>query len=80
MFSVGLVRDPAIEYIIADDKLQDRSVYFWSSYETPADAVRVTLNDGLHESELIMSCLFNLISDFVLLGRLFRRTIDCQSV
>ena len=40
--SVGHVRDPAIEYIIANDQLQSRSVYFLSQYSTIADAVSTT--------------------------------------
>ena len=39
VFSVGHVRDPVIEYIIADEQLQQRSPFFLSAHSTPADAV-----------------------------------------
>ncbi|KZP32941.1 DUF1793-domain-containing protein [Athelia psychrophila] len=39
VFSIGLVRDPAIQYIIADGVIQDRSLCFWSAYKTVADAI-----------------------------------------
>lgn len=41
VFSVGLVRDPAVEYIIANDGTQARSLYFWSQYSTVAAVVCV---------------------------------------
>ena len=40
VFSVGHIRDPAAEYIIANNQVQSRSSYFLSSHSTPADAVR----------------------------------------
>lgn len=43
IFSIGLVRDPAIEYIVANGAFQDRSLYFWSQYSNIADVVCVTL-------------------------------------
>lgn len=39
VYSVGHARDPAIEYLIANDALQNRSSYFWSQYSTATDAV-----------------------------------------
>lgn len=39
VFSVGLVRDPAVEYIVANNAYQARSLYFWSSYSSVAAAV-----------------------------------------
>lgn len=39
VFSIGHVRDPAIQYIVANSVLQDRSLYFWSSYSSVLDAV-----------------------------------------
>jgi hypothetical protein len=38
--TVGHVRDPAIQYIIADDVYQPRSVYFWSAYSSVTALVR----------------------------------------
>lgn len=42
--SVGHVRDPAIEYIIANGATQNRSVYFLSQFSSVAAAVRLQLN------------------------------------
>jgi hypothetical protein len=39
VFSVGHVRDPAIQYIVAGGVLQNRSVFFWSQFSTAAAAV-----------------------------------------
>lgn len=39
LYSVGHARDPAIQYIVANDQLQDRSSYFWSEFSTADDAV-----------------------------------------
>ncbi|KZT27177.1 DUF1793-domain-containing protein [Neolentinus lepideus HHB14362 ss-1] len=39
LFSVGHVRDPAIEYIVATGGRQNRSLYFWSQYSTVDAAV-----------------------------------------
>ena len=39
IYSVGHARDPAISYIIANDALQDRSIYFLSEFSTVDDAV-----------------------------------------
>lgn len=41
IYTVGHVRDPAIQYIVADDVYQPRSVYFWSAYSSVADLVRL---------------------------------------
>ena len=40
VYALGHVRDPAIQYIIADNGRQDRSLYFWSQYASVADIVR----------------------------------------
>ncbi|PAV21986.1 hypothetical protein PNOK_0194300 [Pyrrhoderma noxium] len=45
VFSVGHVRDPAAEYIIANNQVQSRSSYFLSSHSTPADAISFFLSD-----------------------------------
>ncbi|EIW76463.1 DUF1793-domain-containing protein [Coniophora puteana RWD-64-598 SS2] len=34
LYTVGHVRDPAIQYITAGNNLQDRSAYFWTKYNT----------------------------------------------
>jgi hypothetical protein len=39
VFVVGHVRDPAIEYIIAGGKTQNRSLYFWSQFSSVGAAV-----------------------------------------
>ncbi|PCH41118.1 DUF1793-domain-containing protein [Wolfiporia cocos MD-104 SS10] len=45
VYSVGHARDPAVEYIIANDALQNRSSYFWSRYATAGDAISTFLGD-----------------------------------
>ncbi|OSX60304.1 hypothetical protein POSPLADRAFT_1148035 [Postia placenta MAD-698-R-SB12] len=45
VYSVGHARDPAIEYLIANDALQNRSSYFWSQYSTATDAITTFLGD-----------------------------------
>jgi len=36
---VGHVRDPGVEYIIANDGTQNRRSYFWTAFSTLNDAV-----------------------------------------
>ncbi|EIN10412.1 DUF1793-domain-containing protein [Punctularia strigosozonata HHB-11173 SS5] len=45
VFSVGHVRDPAIEYIVAGGALQNRSLFFWSHFSTVASAISSFLGD-----------------------------------
>ncbi|KAG9017718.1 hypothetical protein FRB95_007102 [Tulasnella sp. JGI-2019a] len=45
VYTVGRVRDPAIEYIIAGGALQARSNYFWSAYTTVDAAIAAFLPD-----------------------------------
>ncbi|KAE9397140.1 DUF1793-domain-containing protein [Gymnopus androsaceus JB14] len=45
VIGVGFSRDPAIEYIIADDVLQNRSSYFLSAFSSPLDAMTSFLQD-----------------------------------
>lgn len=45
VFTIGHVRDPAIQYITANDVMQARSVYFWTSFPTVAEAISFFLND-----------------------------------
>ena len=40
VFSVGHVRDPALQYIVAKDALQTRSLYFWSQFSCASAVVR----------------------------------------
>ncbi|KAG8881508.1 hypothetical protein FRB98_004291 [Tulasnella sp. 332] len=45
VYTVGRVRDPAIEYLIANDATQARSSYFWSTYATVDAAIAAFLPD-----------------------------------
>ncbi|EIM81332.1 DUF1793-domain-containing protein [Stereum hirsutum FP-91666 SS1] len=45
LFTVGHIRDPAIEYIIAGGALQDRSLYFWSQFSSAADLISDFISD-----------------------------------
>ncbi|KAA1466346.1 DUF1793-domain-containing protein [Dentipellis sp. KUC8613] len=45
VFAVGHVRDPAIQYIVAGNTLQNRSLYFWSRFASVADAIASFLGD-----------------------------------
>ncbi|THV08425.1 DUF1793-domain-containing protein [Dendrothele bispora CBS 962.96] len=45
VYSVGFVRDPAVEYIVANGQFQDRSLYFWSQFTEVQDAITSFLND-----------------------------------
>ncbi|KAF7966198.1 hypothetical protein HWV62_39706 [Athelia sp. TMB] len=43
--SIGYVRDPAVEYIIAGGSYQPRSLYFWSKYSTVSAAITAFINN-----------------------------------
>ncbi|KZT12529.1 DUF1793-domain-containing protein [Laetiporus sulphureus 93-53] len=45
VYVVGHARDPAIQYIIADDVMQYRSSYFWSNYPTAISAITTFITD-----------------------------------
>jgi hypothetical protein len=45
VFSVGHIRDPAIQYIVAGGALQSRSLYFLSSLSTSAAVISSFLGD-----------------------------------
>lgn len=45
VLSVGHVRDPAIEYIVANGALQNRSVFFWSQFNSVASVISSFLGD-----------------------------------
>jgi hypothetical protein len=41
VWAIGLVRDPAIQYVDSLGRPQERSSYFWTQYPTVGAAVRV---------------------------------------
>ncbi|KAG7096816.1 hypothetical protein E1B28_004225 [Marasmius oreades] len=45
LFTVGHVRDPAIQYIVKGGALQDRSLFFWSRFSTTGDLITSFIND-----------------------------------
>ncbi|TBU49426.1 hypothetical protein BD309DRAFT_76359 [Dichomitus squalens] len=45
VFVVGHVRDPAIQYITANNGRQDRSVLFWTRFSTVSSAISTFIND-----------------------------------
>ncbi|KAF4619311.1 hypothetical protein D9613_005332 [Agrocybe pediades] len=45
VFSVGHVRDPAINYIVNNGALQARSLYFWSQFSSVNDVISSFLGD-----------------------------------
>ncbi|PSS35457.1 hypothetical protein PHLCEN_2v1612 [Hermanssonia centrifuga] len=45
VISIGHVRDPAVQYIIANGALQNRSLYFWSQFSSVQDAISSFLGD-----------------------------------
>lgn len=45
IYTVGHVRDPAIQYIVANDVYQPRSIYFWSAYSSVTDLISDFIGD-----------------------------------
>lgn len=45
VFSIGHVRDPAVEYLVANGVIENRSLFFWSQFSTVADAISSFLGD-----------------------------------
>ncbi|ESK94383.1 glutaminase, partial [Moniliophthora roreri MCA 2997] len=45
VFSVGHIRDPAIQYVVRGGSLQNRSLYFWSQFSSPAALISSFLGD-----------------------------------
>ncbi|OCH92944.1 DUF1793-domain-containing protein [Obba rivulosa] len=43
--SIGFIRDPAVQYIVANNATQDRSLYFWSNFSTASDAIAFFMQD-----------------------------------
>lgn len=44
-FAVGLVRDPAVQYIVENNQIELRSTYFWSAFSTGEAAMISFLRD-----------------------------------
>ena len=47
VFSVGNIRDPVLQYIVANDEIQPRNLLFWSEFRTPAALVSHLISQGL---------------------------------
>ena len=47
VFSIGHIRDPVINYITGNAVLQQRSLYFWSSFSSAAAVVRLNYCCGV---------------------------------
>ncbi|EIW62037.1 DUF1793-domain-containing protein [Trametes versicolor FP-101664 SS1] len=45
VFSIGHHRDPAVQYIVANNQLQARRLAFWSRYSSSNEAILAFLND-----------------------------------
>ncbi|KAJ3498050.1 hypothetical protein NLJ89_g10269 [Agrocybe chaxingu] len=45
VFSVGHIRDPVIRYIVANGAIQQRHLYIWSQFLSPADIISSFLGD-----------------------------------
>ncbi|KAH9844227.1 DUF1793-domain-containing protein [Rhodofomes roseus] len=45
VYAIGHVRDPAIQYIIADNQIQQRNLYFWSRFSSVTDVLSTFLGD-----------------------------------
>ena len=40
-FAIGHIRDPIIQYVVAGGKTENRSSYFWSELDSPAEVVSI---------------------------------------
>ncbi|KAL1747685.1 hypothetical protein HDZ31DRAFT_80256 [Schizophyllum fasciatum] len=45
VMSIGFVREPAVQYVVAGNKLQDRSLAFWARHATVEDLIKDFLDD-----------------------------------
>ncbi|KAL0573007.1 hypothetical protein V5O48_008953 [Marasmius crinis-equi] len=45
LFTVGHIRDPAIQYIVKGNTLQSRSLFFWSQFSTASALITSFVND-----------------------------------
>ena len=69
IYTVGHVRDPAIQYIVAGGALQDRSSYFWTAFNSVDDVVHLAPSLFLRFT-LTCSQIASFISDYsAALGR-----------
>ncbi|KAG8872279.1 hypothetical protein FRB98_009705 [Tulasnella sp. 332] len=57
VYAIGRVRDPAIEYILANNITQERSLYFWSQYSSVNDALSAFILD--YPNALIRAIAFD---------------------
>jgi len=52
VFAIGHIRDPAINYITANNVIQQRSLYFWSAFSDAPAMVRAEHRQGVHSLTL----------------------------
>ncbi|KAL1694460.1 hypothetical protein GGG16DRAFT_122510 [Schizophyllum commune] len=45
VMSIGLVREPAVQYVVSGNSMQDRSLYFWTEYGSVGDLIKDFLGD-----------------------------------
>ncbi|KAL1706445.1 hypothetical protein EV121DRAFT_278880 [Schizophyllum commune] len=45
VMSIGLVREPAVQYVVGGNKMQDRSLFFWTEYGSVGDLIKDFLGD-----------------------------------
>ncbi|KAL1730973.1 hypothetical protein EV714DRAFT_283692 [Schizophyllum commune] len=45
VMSIGLVREPAVQYVVGGNEMQDRSLYFWTEYGSVGDLIKDFLGD-----------------------------------
>ncbi|KAL1661464.1 hypothetical protein GGF50DRAFT_129457 [Schizophyllum commune] len=45
VMSIGLVREPAVQYVVSGNNMQDRSLYFWTEYGSVGDLIKDFLGD-----------------------------------
>ncbi|KAF8914019.1 DUF1793-domain-containing protein [Gymnopilus junonius] len=57
VFSVGHIRDPVVQYIIANTQMQPRSLYFWSQFSSPISVISSFLSD--YENALSRADIFD---------------------
>uniref|UniRef100_D8PPI6 Glutaminase A n=1 Tax=Schizophyllum commune (strain H4-8 / FGSC 9210) TaxID=578458 RepID=D8PPI6_SCHCM len=43
--SIGLIREPAVQYVVGGNKMQDRSLFFWTEYGSVGDLIKDFLGD-----------------------------------
>ncbi|KAL1722415.1 hypothetical protein EV715DRAFT_270417 [Schizophyllum commune] len=45
VMTIGLVREPAVQYVVGGNKMQDRSLFFWTEYGSVGDLIKDFLGD-----------------------------------